>query len=76
MLDIETIRATLAQYGDKSMTSGFQITKGGHPCYVLIGQRKGRMRFESTEGNLIMSGPCEVKTIETFVEKYWFWEKV
>lgn len=75
-LSIEQIRATLDQYGEKSCTSGFQITDDSIPLGIIIMQRKGRMRFESTDGHLVMSGPIKIETIETFVENYWYWQKI
>lgn len=51
--------------GDKTITS------------VRIKIVKGRLRFENAmTDNLVMSGTISSKTIESFVTKFWYWEKV
>jgi hypothetical protein len=75
-MTFEQIRATLAQYGAKSATSGFVITRDSLPTGIMIKIAKGRMRFEDVDsGALYMSGPVRPETIESFVENFWFWSK-
>lgn len=51
--------------GDKTITS------------VRIKIVKGRLRFENAmTDDLMMSGTISSKTIESFVTKFWYWEKV
>ena len=69
------IPAILSRYGATLSPDGFiqRCDKSTHTGVkpVIV---KNRLRFEA-DGDLIMSGAVSGHTVETFVEKYWFWGK-
>ena len=69
------ISATLAQY-NAVLTDTDTISKGGNNLGVKVIVAKKRIRLESelTE-HLYASGAIEPKTIEGFVESFWYWVK-
>ena len=68
---------TLADYG-AHINESDQFVKGGKTITsVIIKIAKGRLRFENAmTDDLVMSGTISSKTIESFVTKFWYWEKV
>ncbi len=68
---------TLADYG-AHINENDQFVKGDKVITsVRIKIVKGRIRFENLmTDDLIMSGTISSKTIENFVTKFWYWEKV
>ena len=79
-MDIEQRRffnVTLADYG-AHINESDQFVKGDKTITsVRIKIVKGRLRFENAmTDNLVMSGTISSKTIESFVTKFWYWEKV
>lgn len=72
---METINNTLAQYGAE-IGLGDVIVRNAKATGVRVVVKRGRIRFESAgSGQLLASGPISAKTVETFVESFWFWEK-
>ena len=68
------IDQALEQYG-ASLTPDGLIQRGGKTLPVAVSVRKNRIRFISTSGKLLASGPLERATVEKFVEDFWFWTK-
>ena len=68
---------TLADYG-AHINDADQFVKGGKIITsVRIKIVKGRIRFgNAMTDDLVMSGSISSKTIESFVTKFWYWEKV
>lgn len=75
----QMINETLALYGAKLGENNF-IVKGGKETGVRLTIAKRRIRFEGSllcgESSLLSSGPVEPSTIESFVEKFWYWRKL
>jgi len=69
------INATLANY-NAVLNENDVINKGGNNLGVKVIVAKKRLRLESelTE-HLYTSGAIEPKTIEDFVESFWYWVK-
>jgi len=42
---------------------------------VVITEKRNRLRIESVAGTMLASGPVEPRTVERFVESYWYWTK-
>lgn len=69
------ISATLAQY-NAVLTDTDTISKGGNNLGIKVIAAKKRLRLESElTGHLYTSGAIEPKTIEDFVESFWYWVK-
>ena len=68
------IASALSKYGAEIDNEGF-IIKGTKKLSVQASVKNGRIRFKSGD-KLLGSGPNEEKTVENFVEKFWFWKKV
>lgn len=70
------VNDTLKQYGAKLDARG-TIVRGKKPTLVRVESKDGRLYFRGASGQqqLLMSGPVESKTVEDFVEKFWFWAK-
>lgn len=68
------ITQALKPYGANLSPDGL-IQRGGKTLPVAVSIRKNRIRFISTSGNLLASGPLEANTVEKFVEGFWFWTK-
>lgn len=68
---------TLADYG-AHINENDRFVKGDKVITsVRIKIVKGRVRFENAmTDDLVMSGTISSKTIESFVTKFWYWEKV
>mgnify|MGYP003442702700 CR=1 FL=1 len=78
-MDIEHkkfFNVTLADYG-AHINASDQFVKGDKVITsVRIKIAKGRIRFENAmTDDLVMSGTISSKTIESFVTKFWYWEK-
>ncbi len=67
---------TLADYG-AHINENDQFVKGDKVITsVRIKIAKGRIKFESAmTDDLVMSGPISSETIESFVTKFWYWNK-
>lgn len=52
-----------------------RIVRKGRTFGVVITEKKNRLLIASEAGTLLASGPIEGKTIERFVETFWFWSK-
>lgn len=63
----------LARYGATLSTDGL-IQRKGKTLSVAVSVAKGRIKFMSTSGNLLASGPINAATVSSFVEKFWIWE--
>ena len=73
---METVIAALALYGAIVGEKG-EICRGGKPVGVIVRIGRGRVRFVSAgTGHLVASGPVESRSVERFVESYWYWKKV
>ena len=68
------INQALELYGAALSPEGL-IQRGGKTLPVSVAVRKNRIRFISTSGKLLASGPLEGTTVEKFVEGFWFWTK-
>jgi len=68
------INDALLQYSASLSPDGL-IQRDGKTLPVFVKIAKNRLRFISTSGNLLSSGPVDSKTVEKFVEDFWFWEK-
>lgn len=69
---------TLKLYGADLSLIGCEIfNKQKIPSGVYITVKGQRIQFRTCDSNtLLMTGPEDMKTIENFVEKFWFWEKI
>lgn len=67
-------RSALTAY-DAHLAEDGRIVRKGKTLGVVITERKNRLRFESVAGSLLASGPVEPRTVERFVESFWFWTK-
>ena len=67
---------TLADYG-AYINENDRFVKGDKVITsVRIKIVNGRLRFENAmSDDLVMSGTISSKTIESFVTKFWYWEK-
>lgn len=70
------VNDTLRQYGAKLDARG-TIVRGEKTTLVRVESKDCRLYFRGASGQqqLLMSGPVEHKTVEDFVEKFWFWTK-
>ena len=60
---------------DAHLAEDGRIVRKGNTLGVVITEKKDRLRIESVTGTLLASGPIEGKTVERFVESFWFWQK-
>lgn len=60
---------------DAHLADDGRIVRKGKTLGVVITEKKDRLRIESVTGTLLASGPIEGKTVERFVESFWFWQK-
>ena len=60
---------------DAHLSEDGRIVRKGKTLGVTITEKKNRLRIESVAGTLLASGPIEGKTVERFVESFWFWSK-
>ena len=60
---------------DAHLADDGRIVRKGKTLGVVIKEKKNRLRFESVSGSLLASGPVEPRTVERFVESFWFWTK-
>ena len=60
---------------DAHLAEDGRIVRKGKTLGVTITEKKNRLRIESVAGSLLASGPIEAKTVEQFVESFWFWTK-
>lgn len=71
----EIILQTLAIYGAHLNAGGF-ICRADSETGIRIIKKGRRLRYESRAGNLMASGPVSAEGVASFVEKFWFWERV
>jgi len=64
----------LSRY-DAHLGEDGRIVRKGKILGVVIKEQKNRLRIESVAGSLLASGPIEPRTVERFVESFWFWTK-
>ncbi|MCR6700874.1 MAG: hypothetical protein NVV68_06880 [Dokdonella sp.] len=64
----------LSAYGAELDTDGF-IVRAGKALGVRITEKSRRLRIESRTGQLLATGPANPATVESFVERFWHWEK-
>ncbi len=71
------INDTLVKFG-ASLTAENQFQKGNRVIpSVEVKIEKNRIRMiNRMNGDLVMSGPVTPRSIESFVKKFWYWEKV
>lgn len=67
-------QAALTPYGAHLAEDG-RIVRRGTTFGVRIIAQKKRLRIESVAGSLLASGPVAGKTVERFVESFWYWKK-
>lgn len=60
---------------DAHLAEGGRIVRKGKTLGVVIKEQKNRLRIESVAGTLLASGPIEPRTVERFVESFWYWTK-
>lgn len=60
---------------DAHLADDGRIVRKGKTLGVVITEKENRLRIESVAGTLLASGPIEGKTVERFVESFWFWQK-
>jgi len=60
---------------DAHLAEDGRIVRKGKTLGVVIKEQKNRLRIESVAGSLLASGPIEPRTVERFVESFWFWTK-
>lgn len=60
---------------DAHLADDGRIVRKGKILGVVIKERKNCLRIESVVGTLLASGPVEPRTVERFVESYWYWKK-
>lgn len=70
------VEETLSLYGASlDETTNVIIKPDGRVSAVEVSIRKDRLRFEGISGNIYASGPVTPKTVESFVEGFWYWSK-
>lgn len=67
-------QTALNAYGAHLAEDG-RIVRKGKTLGVVIKEQKNRLRIESVAGTLLASGPIEPRTVERFVESFWYWTK-
>lgn len=60
---------------DAHLADDGRIVRKGKTLGVVITEKRNRLRIESVAGTLLASGPVEPRTVERFVESYWYWTK-
>lgn len=60
---------------DAHIAQDGRIVRKGTTFGVRIVESRKRLRIESVAGTLLASGPIEARTVERFVESFWFWTK-
>lgn len=60
---------------DAHLAEDGRIVRKGRTLGVVITEKGNRLRIESVAGSLLASGPIEPRTVEQFVESFWFWTK-
>ncbi|KAB8198727.1 hypothetical protein FKV24_000745 [Lysobacter maris] len=60
---------------DARLDDDGRIVRKGKTLGVVITEKRNRLRIESVAGTLLASGPVEPRTVERFVESFWFWTK-
>lgn len=72
---MQTIIETLAAYG-ATLGSYGEIIRNGKSTGVTASIKGRRIRFCSLNTTqLVMSGPVTTRTVEKFVESFWYWSK-
>ena len=67
-------KAALTAY-DAHLADDGRVVRKGKTLGVVIKEQKNRLRIESVAGSLLASGPIEPRTVERFVESFWYWTK-
>ena len=60
---------------DAHLADDGRVVRKGKTLGVVITEKKNRLRIESVAGSLLASGPIEPRTVERFVESFWYWKK-
>ena len=60
---------------DAHLAEDGRIVRRGTTLGVRIVEKKNRLRIEAVSGSLLASGPINERTVERFVESFWFWSK-
>ena len=60
---------------DAHLAEDGRIVRRGTTFGVRIVEKKNRLRIEAVSGSLLASGPITERTVERFVESFWFWSK-
>ncbi|WP_414608263.1 hypothetical protein [Stenotrophomonas pavanii] len=60
---------------DAHLADDGRIVRKGKTLGVVITEKRNRLRIESVAGTMLASGPVEPRTVERFVESYWYWTK-
>lgn len=60
---------------DAHLAEDGRIVRRGTTFGVRIVEKKNRLRIEAVSGSLLASGPITERTVERFVETFWFWSK-
>ncbi|MCV2216124.1 hypothetical protein [Thauera sp. Sel9] len=60
---------------DAHLAEDGRIVRRGTTFGVRIVEKKNRLRIEAVSGSLLASDPITERTVERFVETFWFWSK-
>ena len=71
---MEVVQRALADYGASLTDDGYIISKSGKVTGVCVTIQRECIRFEGSHG-LLGSGPIVEKTVQKFVENFWFWKR-
>ena len=77
MITLEFIKIALKEYGARLNPTGEIISPKGKNTGIIPKKMGRRLRMEiSSNSDLVSSGPLNQEFVCSFVEKYWFWEKL
>ena len=71
---MEVVQQALSDYGASLTHDGYIVSKSGKQLSVRVTIQRGRIRFEGSHG-LLASGPIAERTVQKFVESFWFWKR-
>lgn len=71
------VRETLSLYGASLSEDNVIINARNVSTGIRIVQKGKRLRMEDKDtGALYFSGGCNAEAVSTFLEKFWYWEKL
>jgi hypothetical protein len=71
---MQIVVSALAKYG-ATLGEHDRIQKGEKLLPVRVVIKAGRIHFESIAGQILGSGPIAESAVESFIERFWMWEK-